>query len=62
MTRISWVFVACACFTVFGCGPKVIEAPRDEAKVMTTTPIEEDLKASGMEGMTHEEYLRGGKK
>ncbi len=61
MTRISWVFVAFACFTFAGCGQKIIEAPRDEAEVMTTTPIEEDLKASGMEGMTHEQYLQGGK-
>ena len=60
MTRISWVFVAFACFTFSGCGQGSIEAP-DEAEVKTTTPIEDDLKASGMEGMTHDEYLQGGK-
>lgn len=60
MTRISWVFVAFACFTFSGCSPGTIEAP-DEAEVKTTTPIEDDLKASGMEGMTQEQYLQGGK-
>lgn len=61
MTRISYVFVVFACFTLTGCGgPGSIEAP-DEAEVKTTTPIEDDLKASGMEGMTQDEYLQGGK-
>ena len=60
MTRISCVFVAFACFTFSGCSQGTVEAP-DEAEVKTTTPIEEDLKASGMEGMTQDEYLQGGK-
>ncbi len=60
MTHISWAFVAFACFTFSGCGQESIEAP-DEAEVKTTTPIEDDLKADGMEGMTQEEYLQGDK-
>jgi predicted small lipoprotein YifL len=62
MTRISCAFVALACFTLTGCGgPGSIPAP-DESAVKTTTPVEEDLKEAGMEGMTQEEYLQGGKK
>jgi predicted small lipoprotein YifL len=62
MIRISCVFVAFACLTLTGCGgPGSIEAP-DESAVKTTTPIEDDLNAAGMEGMTQEEYLQGGKK
>lgn len=61
MTRISCVFVAFACFTLAGCGePGSIEAP-DESEAKTTTPIEDDLKASGMGEMTTDEYLQGGK-
>ncbi len=62
MTRISCVFAAFACFTLIGCGgPGSIPAP-DESAVKATTPVEDDLKASGMEGMTQDEYLQGGKK
>ncbi len=62
MIRISCVFVAFAGFTLAGCGgPGSIEAP-DESAVKTTTPVEDDLKAAGMEGMTQEQYLQGGKK
>jgi len=60
MTRISWIFVVSACFTFSGCGTGSIEAP-DQAEVKTTTPIEDDLKASGMENMTQDEYLQGSK-
>lgn len=60
MTRISWIFVAFACFTFSGCGQGSIEAP-DEAEVKKITPIEDDLKAAGLEGMTQEEYLQGDK-
>ncbi len=60
MTRISFVLVAFACFTFSGCGQTTIEAP-DEAEVKTTTPVEDDLKAAGMEGISQEEYLQGGK-
>lgn len=60
MTRISWVFVAFACFIFSGCGQGSIEAP-DEAEVKTTSPIEDDLKKSGMEGMTQEEYTQDAK-
>lgn len=55
MTRISWVFVVFACFTFSGCGQGSIEVP-DEAEVKTTSPIEDDLKKSGMDGMTQETY------
>jgi len=62
MTRISLAFVAFACFTLSGCGePGSIEAP-DQSEVKKTTPVEDDLKKAGMEGMTTEEYLQGGKK
>jgi hypothetical protein len=61
MTRISWVFVVFACFTFSGCGQGTIEAP-DQSVPKTTTPVEDDLKKAGMEGLTTEEYLQGGKK
>ena len=60
MTRFAWIFVAFACFTLPGCGEATLPAP-DEAEVKTTTPIEENLKSAGMENMTQEEYLQGGK-
>lgn len=60
MTRFTWFFVVFACFTLSGCGEATLPAP-DQAEVKSTTPIEEDLKASGMEGMTQDEYLQGGK-
>ena len=60
MTRFALIFVAFACFTLSGCGEATLPAP-DEAEVKTTTPIEENLKSSGMENMTQEEYLQGGK-
>jgi len=61
MTRISWVLVAFAGFTFAGCDQATIPAP-DQAEIKKTTPVEDDLKAAGMEGMSQEEYLQGGKK
>ena len=61
MARFSWLLVAFACFTFSGCGGgETVEVP-DEAEETTTTPIEDDMKASGMEGMTDAEYSQGGK-
>ena len=62
MTRISLLLITFACFTFLGCGgePGSVPAP-DEAAEKETTPIEEDLKSSGMEGMTEADYLKGGK-
>ncbi len=60
MTRISCVLVAFACFILSGCGQATVDVP-DEAEAKTTTPIEDDLKAAGMEGMSQDEYLQGGK-
>lgn len=61
MTRSSLVLVAFACFTFSGCGQGSIEAP-DQSVLKKTTPVEDDLKAAGMEGLTTEEYYQGGKK
>ena len=61
MSRVSLALVVFACFTFSGCSQGTIEAP-DESEVKTTTPVEDDLKAAGMEGMTQEQYLQGGKK
>ncbi|MEQ9411593.1 MAG: hypothetical protein RIK87_28020 [Fuerstiella sp.] len=62
MFRFSWLLVAFACLTFAGCGgPGSVEAP-DEAEVKDKTPIEADLEAAGMEGISEAEYLSGGKK
>ncbi len=61
MARFSWLVVMCACFAVSGCGPGSIEAP-DEAEVKSTTPIEDDMQAAGMEGMSEADYYGGGNK
>ena len=61
MTRFAWLFIAFACFTLSGCGEATVPAP-DQAEVKKTTPVEDDLKASGMGEMTTEQYLQGGKK
>ncbi|MEO2033137.1 MAG: hypothetical protein ABGZ35_13730 [Planctomycetaceae bacterium] len=62
MTRISLLLVAFACFTFSGCGgggePVVVP---DEAEAKTTTAVEDDMAAAGMEGMTDAEYASGGK-
>ncbi len=62
MSRLSLLLVAFACLTFAGCGgPGSIDAP-DEAEVKDKTPIEADLEAAGMGGMSEAEYLSGGKK
>jgi len=60
MSRFSWLFVALVCCTFLGCGEDTMPAP-DEAEVKATTPIEDDMKDSGMGEMTDAEYLSGGK-
>ena len=62
MSRSSWLCMAFACLIFVGCGGTgSIDVP-DEAEVKEKTPIEADLEAAGMEGMTDAEYLSGGKK
>jgi len=60
MTRFAWLFIAFACFTLSGCEQATLPAP-DQAEEKATTPVEDDLKAAGMEGMSNEQYLNGGK-
>ncbi|HIE99856.1 MAG TPA: hypothetical protein EYG03_30820 [Planctomycetes bacterium] len=62
MTRISLLLVAFVCFTFAGCGGEPGSGNLDAPDPATdTTPIEDDLASSGMEGMTDAEYLSGGK-
>ncbi|MBT4868224.1 MAG: hypothetical protein HON53_24220 [Planctomycetaceae bacterium] len=61
MTRFILVFAALGVWTIAGCGPADNNADAtDSSETSTETNVEQDMKDAGMEGMSAEEYNKGG--
>lgn len=58
MTRFTWIFMALACLTFAGCGAadNNATAPAGEP----TPEVENALKDAGLEGISAEDYNKGG--
>jgi hypothetical protein len=61
MTRFLMVFAALSVWTIAGCGGADNNAAATDAAETSTEPdVDKDMKDAGMEGMSAEDYNKGG--